>query len=77
MAAQSGIAGSTIIGKKCRIGGQAGINGHLSIGDNVHIGGGSVVIKSFKDNERIWGNPAYKASKSIRIQALLKQLVKE
>jgi UDP-3-O-[3-hydroxymyristoyl] glucosamine N-acyltransferase len=62
IAAQSGIAGSTIIGNNVKIGGQTGISGHLSIGNNVKIGGKSGVIADIKDNQTVMGYPA----KSIR-----------
>jgi UDP-3-O-[3-hydroxymyristoyl] glucosamine N-acyltransferase len=62
IAAQSGIAGSSIIGNNVKIGGQTGISGHLSIGNNVKIGGKSGVIADIKDNQIVMGYPA----KSIR-----------
>ena len=37
IAAQVGIAGSTMIGDGVMIGGAAGINGHITIGDGVQI----------------------------------------
>ena len=37
VAAQSGIAGSTIIGENVIMGGQSGIAGHLIIGKNVNL----------------------------------------
>ena len=46
IAACVGIAGSTVIGKRCTIGGQAGIIGHLDIVDDVHITAGSLVTNS-------------------------------
>jgi UDP-3-O-[3-hydroxymyristoyl] glucosamine N-acyltransferase len=46
MAAFAGVAGSTKIGKRCTIGGQAGIDGHLEIADDVHIAGTSLITKS-------------------------------
>jgi UDP-3-O-[3-hydroxymyristoyl] glucosamine N-acyltransferase len=58
IAAQCGIAGSTIIGNNVSIGGQSGISGHLRIGNNVKIGGKSGVIKNIKDNETVMGYPA-------------------
>ena len=58
-----GIAGSAIIGKNVKIGGQAGISGHLNIGNNVEIGGGSGVIKDIPDNTKVMGYPA----KNIRV----------
>lgn len=49
IAAQSGIAGSTIIGKNCMIAGQAGINGHISICDNVMLTGQAMVTRSITE----------------------------
>ncbi len=46
IAACVGIAGSTVIGKRCTIGGQAGIIGHLEIADDVHITAASLVTSS-------------------------------
>ncbi|MBI3545246.1 MAG: UDP-3-O-(3-hydroxymyristoyl)glucosamine N-acyltransferase [Gammaproteobacteria bacterium] len=46
IAACVGIAGSTVIGKRCTVGGQAGIVGHLEIADDVHITAGSLVTSS-------------------------------
>ncbi len=58
IAAQVGIAGSTVIGSNCIIGGQAGISGHLKIGNNVKIAAKSGVTKNIKDNMTIAGFPA-------------------
>ncbi len=58
IAAQVGIAGSTLIGSNCIIGGQAGISGHLKIGNNVKIAAKSGVTKNVKDNMTIAGFPA-------------------
>lgn len=41
-----GIAGSTTIGRYCRIGGSAGILGHLQIADNVEISSFTLIGKS-------------------------------
>ncbi len=46
IAACVGIAGSTIIGKRCTLGGQAGVTGHLEIVDDVHVTAGSLVTSS-------------------------------
>ncbi len=59
MAAQTGIAGSSKIGKDCMIGGQVGINGHLKIAEGVKIAAKSGVHNSIKkDNEIVSGIPA-------------------
>ena len=44
IAGQTGIAGSSVIGKNVLIGGQ-GISGHLYVSDNVQIGAQSGVTK--------------------------------
>ena len=59
IAAQTGIAGSTKIGKNCMIGGQVGIAGHITIGDNVKIQAQSGVGRNIKDNEALYGSPAF------------------
>jgi UDP-3-O-[3-hydroxymyristoyl] glucosamine N-acyltransferase len=46
MAACSGVAGSTVIGARCMIGGQAGISGHLTIVDDVVVSAWTLVAKS-------------------------------
>ena len=50
MAACVGIAGSTTIGKYCRIGGGAGILGHLQIADNVEIASYTLIGKSIRES---------------------------
>lgn len=46
IAACSGVAGSTKIGKHCMIAGRVGISGHLTICDGVQINGGATVLTS-------------------------------
>ena len=43
-----GVAGSTAIGARCMIGGQAGIIGHLNIADDVVVSAGTLVTKSIR-----------------------------
>lgn len=45
LAAQVGIAGSTVIGAGCTAGGQVGITGHIQIADNSHFTGQAMVTK--------------------------------
>ncbi len=59
IAAQTGIAGSTKIGKNCLIGGQVGIAGHITIGNNVRIQAQSGVGRNIKDNEVLQGSPSF------------------
>lgn len=77
IASQTGISGSSKIGKNCQVGGQVGLAGHLTIGDNVMIGAQSGVPKSVKNNEMIFGSPAFNIKdcmKSISIYKNLPQL---
>ncbi len=46
IAACAAIAGSTTVGRHCRIGGASGIIGHLDIADNVEISAFTLVTKS-------------------------------
>ncbi|NND77688.1 MAG: UDP-3-O-(3-hydroxymyristoyl)glucosamine N-acyltransferase [Flavobacteriales bacterium] len=59
IAGQTGIAGSTKIGKKCLIGGQVGIVGHLTIGDEVKIAAQSGIGKSLENGAIVQGSPAF------------------
>lgn len=49
MASQSGVSGSTVIGKRCMFGGQSGIVGHITICDDVVIGGATMVSKDIRE----------------------------
>ena len=62
IAAQTGIAGSTVIGDWNQIGGQVGIVGHIKIGNQVKIQAQSGVNSSTKDGEILYGSPAINAS---------------
>ncbi len=48
IAAHTGIAGSTRLGKRCIVGGAVGITGHIDITDDVTLSGMSMVTKSIK-----------------------------
>ena len=49
MAARTGIAGSTTIGKRCMIGGGAGIIGHLTVCDDVILQVRTLVAQSIHE----------------------------
>ena len=55
MAACVGVAGSTIIGKRCTLAGAAMTAGHLTIGDDVHISGATAVTSSILTPGRYTG----------------------
>ncbi len=49
MASQTGVAGSTKIGKFCRIGGQVGFSGHIRVADKTMIQAQSGIPSSIKE----------------------------
>ena len=46
IAACVGVAGSTVIGQRCTIGGASMLSGHLTLADDVHISGGTAVTSN-------------------------------
>jgi len=54
MAAMTGIAGSTRIGKNCMFGGRSGASGHLEIAENVTIGAMSTVMRNITEPGTTW-----------------------
>jgi UDP-3-O-[3-hydroxymyristoyl] glucosamine N-acyltransferase len=75
MAAMSGAAGSTTIGKRCMVGGGVVMVGHISICDDVMFTFRSVVTRSVTE-PGTWGGslPAMEASKWRRNAARFRQL---
>lgn len=55
---QTGIAGSTVIGRHCTFGGQSAATGHLKIGDNVTVGGRGGIATDTEGNQVLSGAPA-------------------
>lgn len=75
MAACVGVAGSTIIGKRCTLAGAAMTAGHLTLGDDVHISGATAVTSSISKPGRYTGVfPYSEHSEWQRNAAVLTQL---
>ncbi len=75
MAAQSGISGSTKVGRNCMFGGQVGLIGHITIADGVKIAAQSGVPKSVKqENLVIQGSPALDFTHFQRCYVVFKNL---
>jgi len=74
IAGQTGLSGSTHIGRHVRVGGQVGFAGHMSIGDGVAIGAQSGVGKSVPAGQYIFGYPAKPHGEAFRIQAAVHRL---
>jgi len=71
IAAQVGLAGSTIIGKGVQIGGQAGFAGHLTVGDGARISAQAGVIGDVAAGEEVTGFPARPRKEFMRMIAWL------
>ncbi len=74
LAAQTGIAGSTIVGDGVVFGGQAGIKGHIFIGDGARIGAQAGVTKSVQPGTTVSGYPARPHRTALRQDAILRRL---
>lgn len=74
IAAQTGISGSTKIGKKCMFGGQVGIIGHIEIADNVKVGAQAGISKDTPEGSILWGSPAFSLSDYRRSYVYFKKL---
>lgn len=73
--AQTGIAGSTIMGDNCRIGGQVAIADHCVIPDGVTIRSKSAVpAGKMVANTDYWGLPIRTSRESFKIHSALKYL---
>ena len=75
IAAQSGISGSTKLGKNVMMGGQVGTAGHIIIADGVKIAARSGLTKSIKQaNLIVTGYPAGEQNATLRSQIQVKNL---
>jgi len=75
MAANTGISGSTHIGRNCTISGAVGMAGHLTIGDGVHFTGMAMVTRSFPEpGSYSSGIPAMPSGEWRRVVARLRHL---
>jgi UDP-3-O-[3-hydroxymyristoyl] glucosamine N-acyltransferase len=74
IAGQTGIAGSSHLGKRVRVGGQVGISGHLHLGDDVVVGAQSGVSKDIAPRSYIFGTPAIPYDKALKLNAHLHRL---
>ena len=74
MAAQSGISGSTKLGKRVGVFGQAGFAGHIEIGDDAVIGAKAGVSKNVEPKKFVTGYPARDLMTMRRIEAAQQRL---
>ncbi|WNJ18841.1 UDP-3-O-(3-hydroxymyristoyl)glucosamine N-acyltransferase [Pontibacter sp. G13] len=75
VAAQTGISGSTKIGKYCLFGGQVGIVGHLEIADKTRIDAQSGVNKSIKESGKSFrGSPIQPYRQQLKSELMFRKL---
>jgi UDP-3-O-[3-hydroxymyristoyl] glucosamine N-acyltransferase len=74
IAGQSGISGSTKIGKHVTMAGQVGIVGHVTIGDNAVLAAQSGITKDMPEGEIWFGSPALPIMKQKKIEVCLRHL---
>lgn len=73
-AAQTGVAGSTVIGNRNRVGGQCGFAGHIQIGDDNEFGAQSGIPNTVGSKKRLIGYPAVDALQFAKTQVYLKRI---
>lgn len=74
LAAQVGIAGSTVVGDNVQFGGQAGAAGHLTIGDRVKAAARAAIFSSVDDDAFVSGTPAIDHAEWRRSSAVFHKL---
>ena len=72
--AQTGIAGTSRVGRNCFLAGQVGIADHVVIGDRVKVGSKSGIDKGVPDDEVRMGYPALPGMQYHRSSAVFKRL---
>lgn len=71
---QSGISGSTELGKNVVLAGQVGLVGHITLGDNTIVAARSGVTKSFPAGSILLGGPAKPIAEQKKIFAFIARL---
>ena len=74
LAAQVGIAGSTVVGDSVTFGGQVGVGGHLTIGDRAKAVGQSGITNSVDADRFVSGYPAIDNGEWRRSSAVFRKL---
>ncbi len=74
LAAQVGIAGSTILGDRVNIAGHGGAAGHLTLGDDSIVYAKSAVTKDMPPGSHLSGFPARPHKQELRIHAATRKL---
>ncbi|MDP5170768.1 MAG: UDP-3-O-(3-hydroxymyristoyl)glucosamine N-acyltransferase, partial [Bacteroidia bacterium] len=76
IAAQTGISGSTVLGKGVMVGGQAGFVGHISIADGTKVDAQSGVNKTIKEpGQAFRGSPIQPHRNQLKSELMFRKLV--
>jgi UDP-3-O-[3-hydroxymyristoyl] glucosamine N-acyltransferase len=75
-AAQTGLAGSTVIGDYALVGGQSAFKGHVTVGSRVRIAGATHVWSDVPDGAFVSGRPAHDHRDELRLQVRIRNLDK-
>lgn len=73
---QSGVAGSTEIGRGVTVSAQSGVNGHITLGDGATIAGASAVQRSVPPGATVFGTPAESQSDFVERHLLPRRVKK-
>jgi UDP-3-O-[3-hydroxymyristoyl] glucosamine N-acyltransferase len=74
LAAQVGIAGSTVVGESVVLGGQVGVAGHIEIGDRARAVGQSGITNSLAPGAFVSGYPAIDNREWLKASVIFRQL---
>lgn len=74
IAAQSGVSGSTTIGRFAALGGQTGVVGHIRIGEGARCAGQSGVTREVPDRATVSGYPAMQHKQALRLHVYYRRL---
>jgi len=74
LAAQVGIAGSTVVEDDVMVAGQSGVNGHVRVGKGAIIGAKSAVLQSVDAGAFVTGHPAIQHAECRKASVVFRQL---
>jgi len=74
VAAQVGMAGSSIVARRALLMGQAALAGHLTVGEGAFVGGRAAVHSDVPAATRVWGSPQLEERRWFRAVAAFAKL---
>lgn len=77
LVAQTGLAGSSILGRSVIMGGQSGTGGHINIGDFVQVAGRGAVGKNLPANTKWGGHPLMELEEWMKFYVNLRRFLKQ